>query len=111
MGEVIKGLFPGELGSNGGGPENPMLEMRVARLEDDMRDIKTTLKGIDSRLGSIELALAKIDGRITGVEGRIAGIEGRLQQIPTVWQTVSILAVLLFGVAGVIFAAGNLLKP
>ncbi|MBC7833397.1 MAG: hypothetical protein H7Y62_15405 [Hyphomicrobium sp.] len=89
---------------SGGGPEDPMLEQRVARLESDMGEIKSTLKAIDSRLGAIEVALAEM-------KGRLGGIEGRLQQIPTVWQTISILAVLLFGVAGVIFAAGNFLRP
>jgi hypothetical protein len=88
----------------GGGSDDSMLEQRVSRLEEEMREVRQTLKSIDSRLGAIEVALARMDGRI-------AGIEGRLQMIPTVWQTVSILAVLLFGVAGVIFAAGNFLRP
>jgi hypothetical protein len=31
--------------------------------------------------------------------------------MPTIWQTVSIPAVLLFGVAGIVFAASDFLKP
>ena len=106
MGEVV--AFPGGRspgGSGGDGTGGRMLEQRVARLEEDIRDVKATLKSMDTRLGSIELALAKIDGHIAGMEGRLSGIEGRLQMIPTVWQTVSILAVLLFGVTGIVFAA------
>jgi hypothetical protein len=94
------GRSPGGDDTGGG----PLLEYRVARLEEGIRDIKATLKSMDARLGAIEVAIAQLNGRM-------AGIEGRLQQIPTVWQTISILAVLLFGVAGVVFAAGNFLKP
>jgi hypothetical protein len=96
---------------SGGGSGNSTLDLRVSRLEEDMREVKASLKSIDARLASIDLTLARMDGRFAGIEGRIAGIEGRLQMVPTVWQTVSILAVLLFGVAGVIFAAGNFLQP
>lgn len=102
MSEIVP--FPGAHSSGTGGPDDPTLLQRVGRLEEDMKDAKSTLRGIETKLGSIEVALARIDGRL-------AGLEGRLQQIPTVWQTVSILAVLLFGVAGVIFAAGNFLRP
>ena len=76
-----------------------------------MNEIKSALRSVDGRLASIGVTLARIDGRISGLDGRIIGLEGRLQLIPTVWQTISILAVLLFGVAGVTFAAGNFLKP
>jgi uncharacterized coiled-coil protein SlyX len=55
------------------------LEHRVERLEEDMADVKSTLRMIESRLGAIEVSLAKLDGRITGVEGR-------LQALPTAWQ-------------------------
>ncbi len=100
------GRSPGGDDTRGG----PLLEYRVARLEQDMTEIKAILKSMDARLGAIEVTLAQMNGRITGLEGRIMGIEGRLQLVPTVWQTISILAVLLFGVAGVVFAAGNFFK-
>jgi hypothetical protein len=57
--------FPGEgrlIG--GGGPEGPMLEQRVARLEEDMREVKLTLKSIESKLGSIAENVAEIKGKV-----------------------------------------------
>ena len=90
--------------SGGGGSDGTVLDQRVARLEEDVRDIKSTLRNIETRLGAIEVSLARLEGRVTG-------IEGRLQQIPTVWQTISILAALQFGVAAVIFATANFVKP
>ena len=60
MAEILR--FPSEGGgqSGGSGPEDPMLEARVARLEDDMKDVKASLK-------SIELSLAEIKGRMSSI--------------------------------------------
>ena len=65
MADVVQ--FPGRGGgqSGGQGPEDPMIEHRVSRLEDDMKDVKTTLKAIESRLTSIEVSLARIEGKIS----------------------------------------------
>ena len=52
--------FPG-----GGGPEDPMLEHRVSRLEDDAKDIKASLKAIDAKLNSIEVSVPKIEGKVS----------------------------------------------
>jgi hypothetical protein len=48
------------------------LERRVERLEDDMSDVKSTLRSIEARLVSIEVATAEI--------------KGKLQGLPTSWQ-------------------------
>ena len=55
------------------------LEHRVERLEEDMADVKSTLRSIESRLGAIEVSLAEVKGRLTGVEGRLLAF-------PTAWQ-------------------------
>ena len=60
MGDVV----PFQSGG-GDGPEDPMLEQRVARLEDDMRDIKASLRSIDARLTSIDISVAEIKGRVS----------------------------------------------
>jgi len=51
--------------SDGGGPEDPMLEQRVGRLEEDMKDIKASLRSMDAKLGSIDVSVAEIRGRIS----------------------------------------------
>jgi hypothetical protein len=96
--------FPGGRSSGSGGPDDPTLGQRVARLQEHLKEVKSTLQSMDVGLGAIEVALAEM-------KGRLAGIEGRLQQMPTIWQTVSIPAVLLFGLAGIVFAASDFLKP
>ncbi len=45
-------------GDGGSGPEDPMLEQRVARLEADVSEIKTSVK-------SIEVTLAEIKGKLS----------------------------------------------
>jgi hypothetical protein len=87
-----------------GGGGQPSMEFRIARLEDDMREVKTGLKEIVSRLVAIEISLAKIDGRITGLEGRLAGIEGRLQAIPSAWQLFVALITTWSAGAAIVFA-------
>jgi hypothetical protein len=52
-------------GTGGSGPEDPMIEQRVARLEDDMKDIKTSLKSIEGKLNSIDVSVAEMKGKLS----------------------------------------------
>jgi hypothetical protein len=65
-------------GGTGAGVPSP-LELRVGRLEDEFREMKSGLKSIEAKLGTVEVSIARLDGRL-------AGIEGRLQSMPTAWQ-------------------------
>lgn len=49
----------------GSGPEDPMIEQRVTRLEEDMKDIKSSLKTIEAKLGSIDLSVAEMKGKLS----------------------------------------------
>jgi hypothetical protein len=83
-------------GGSGGGPEDPMLEQRVARLEDDMKDVKSSLK-------SIELSLAEIKGRLTGIDARFASLPTTSTMLTIVFAT--------WGIgSGILFFALNVLK-
>jgi|SRR5580658_5639840 septal ring factor EnvC (AmiA/AmiB activator) len=97
MADVIQ--FPGGMGGHpgGGGPEDPMLEQRVAHLEDDMKELKASIRAVEMRLGGIEVSLARI-------EGRIAGIEGRLSQSPT-WLQLLVALIATWGAGAAIVAA------
>jgi hypothetical protein len=83
-------------GGDGGGTLDPM-EARVARLEDDMREIKTDLKALrlDMRTGFDGLGR---DIRNMAVE--IAEIKGRIAHLPTVWQINLQMIGLIFTVMG-----------
>jgi hypothetical protein len=56
MGEIVPFKPPSDTG--GSGPEDPMIEQRIARLEDDMKEIKATLKSID-------LSVAEMKGKLS----------------------------------------------
>lgn len=42
-----------------------MLEQRVARLEEDMKDVKTSLRSIESKLSGIEVSMAEVKGKLS----------------------------------------------
>lgn len=94
---IVRGPFPKEVGAGGGGPEDPMLEARVSRLESDIADMKVTLRAIEGRLSGIEVSLARMDGK--------------LSQSPTYIQL--LMAVVTTWVAGgaMVFALGSFLRP
>ena len=84
--------FPGGKGSRSGGdgPEEPMLDARVARLEDDMKEVKLSLRSIEAKVNSIAESVAEMKGRIGGVEGRLSGIDARFGSLPTTWTILTI---------------------
>lgn len=128
MTDNVVPLFPDEDG-DGGGPEDPMLEARVGRLETDLAEIKSTLKDLradvrvqEKDLTEIKFTLAKLDakldgklgaieGRLSGIEGRIGSVEGRFNQVPTIWNMFALIVTLLIGMAGLMFTAGKFLHP
>jgi hypothetical protein len=65
MADVVE--FPGERRPppGGSGPEDPMIEARVARLEDDIKDVKASLKSIETKLTSIAESVAEIKGKVS----------------------------------------------
>ncbi len=88
-----------------------MLERRVVKLEDDMADVKSSLKAIEIAVAEIKhlpkmadfLAL-KTD--VAEIKGRLMGVEGRLQHIPNTWQIIGI----LFAVASALYAASRFIR-
>jgi septal ring factor EnvC (AmiA/AmiB activator) len=65
MADVVE--FPGERRppAGGSGPEDPMIEARVARLEEDIKDVKASLKSIETKLTSIAESIAEIKGKVS----------------------------------------------
>jgi hypothetical protein len=110
--------YPGEGRPGGGGPEDPMIDQRVSKLEDDMKEVKASLKSIELSVAEIKhlpkmsdfnvlrTDISDVKGRMGITEGKLAGIEGRLQHIPNTWQIIGI----LFGVAAVLYTASRVLR-
>ena len=73
------------------------MEARVARLEDDMREIKSDLKALrdEMRQGFKELR-----SDMANLRAEVAEIKGRVSQLPTVWQVNMQMIGLMFTVLG-----------
>jgi hypothetical protein len=89
----------------GGGAENPMLEQRVARLEDDMRDIKSALGRIEQRLAGIEGELKHLPkaADYATIKADVARVDGRLVNMPTTWQLFTALITTWAAGAAIVF--------
>ncbi|MBB5049796.1 hypothetical protein HNR60_004580 [Rhodopseudomonas rhenobacensis] len=109
MVEVLR--FPGRSGAqSGGGPEDPMLESRVAGIEDDMKDVKASLRSIEIILAKIEGRLSGLEGRLTGIEGRLSGIDARFSSLPTTWTMLTIIFATWGIGSGILIFALNVLR-
>lgn len=86
MTNVVPMRLPGE--SKGpGDPEDPMLEQRVARLEEELR------------------SLAKDQQKeFTDIKVKLAGIEGRLSAAPTILQLITVVVTTWSAGAAIVFA-------
>ena len=110
--------------SGGGGLVDPALPQRVAQLEKDMSRIFAILDRLEPRIVelharsatqadvfAVKTDVAAVKADVARVDGRLDGIDKRFAMIPTTWQTISIIAMLLLGISGIIFTAGRFLRP
>jgi hypothetical protein len=74
------------LASDGGGPHDPSMEARLARLETDFQAMRA------------DLSATRADA---------AYIRGRLESLPTTWQMVGTIIAGNIGLAGILFAAAK----
>ena len=67
-----------------------MLEQRVARLEEDIKDVKSTLKGIEAAILEIKTDLKHVPkmNEYASLRAEIGEIKGRVSQMPTLLQLV-----------------------
>ncbi|GGD90241.1 hypothetical protein GCM10011390_06280 [Aureimonas endophytica] len=105
----------GHLPPAGGGGNYDDMEPRVAKLENDMTDIKVLLGKIETRLDSIDRNMAtkldlseserRINERIGTVDGRVSKLEGSLESKLGYWQFVGtglVMASLTVGALGLL---------
>jgi hypothetical protein len=101
-------------GGGGDGPEDPMLERRVAALESAVGEIRGSVSRIENKLERHDEALRRIEDALkvlSDLREKVAHIDGRLANIPTFWQTIALMATFLIGIAGLIFTASRFLHP
>jgi hypothetical protein len=88
--------FPhGDKRDGSGGPEDPMLEQRVARLEEDVKELRGDVRVIRDDIADIKERFARI-------EGGFAGINAKLDAIPTIWHFAQALIIQLVAIIGVV---------
>ena len=86
-----------------------MLESRVARLEDDMRDMKTSLRAIELAVADIRHLPKAAD--YAGLRAEIAEMRGRMSQMPTFLQLVGIVLTTWSAGAAIVFTLVRFAKP
>ena len=114
MADIID--FRGRHGG-GDGPEGLSLAPRVAQLEKDVSRNTAILERLEPMIIAIHANYATqadvfaVKADVAAVKSDVARIDGRLDGIPTTWQIISIIAMLLVGIAGIVFTAGRFLRP
>jgi hypothetical protein len=83
---IARGLVAGTSATGGDGPEGPMMDQRVIKVESAVADIKASLRSIEDTLLEIKTEL-----KLLPKAGEIGEIKGRLSLMPTTWQLVGLL--------------------
>jgi septal ring factor EnvC (AmiA/AmiB activator) len=100
---------PGKGG--GSGPEDPMLEGRVAALETRLDQIEGKVDRIDAALQRLEPAIRDIGSKISDLNARVAGVEGHLRAMPTFIQLVVALISTWAAGTAIVFALLKAVHP
>ena len=79
------------LAGGGGSSNDGGMEIRIAALEADMREVKGSL-------GRIETLLRGMEDRLRRLEIEMAEVKGRVSQLPTIW-TIFGMILAIFGAA------------
>jgi hypothetical protein len=98
-------------GPSGGGPEDPMLSVRVAYLEEAVREVRSDIREIRSDIRSISDRTGRIEERLARIEGGFEALHHRLNALPTIWTfTVALIAAVISS-AGFALAVARLTQP
>lgn len=120
MAEIVP--FPGHSHpvGGGGGPEDPMLEQRVAALEEKVGRIDATLQRLEPKISEMVGELRQIPKvadymtlrtDVAAVRERVAEMQGRLANMPTTWGLIAFVIGSCLASAGLAFTIARLLAP
>ena len=96
-------VIDGGFGRGGGGPEDPMIGMRVERLEADMSVLRSDMREVRDRMG-------KIDERLARMEGGFEALHHKLDARPTTFALIAIVITNLLATAGIMVGLAALLQ-
>jgi hypothetical protein len=95
--------------SGSGGPEDPMIEQRVAKLESDMQEMKASLKIIEAAVGEIK-HLPKMNDYVSlqkdfgSLKSDVSELKGKLSNLPTWWMLMLAILATWGAGAGIVYA-------
>jgi hypothetical protein len=69
---------------SGGGPEDPMLEQRVVRLEEKLDRIETILTRLEPKITEVAIVGAK-QSDIQSLRAEFGELKGKISMLPTWW--------------------------
>jgi hypothetical protein len=93
-----------------------MIEARLKVLEARSERLETGFQRMEVGFARLEEKLSHVASRddLSRVEARllseVAEIRGKVANLPTTWNIIAILAALLFGIAGLVYATDNFLE-
>ncbi len=115
MAEIIRGPMPAMgqaavVSGGGGGPYDPDMEARVARLERDSELTRTALERIEKAVAdnTVELRDLRRDLKekaLPAIREQLADVQGQLKKTPTLNQLIAIMVVIFSAAA--LFTGAN----
>lgn len=107
---IAQNAVAAALANGGGGPHDPGMEARVAKLESSVQGIESALREMVpniKEMGTLTKQIAegmpKIREDLAELKGRMTGVEGQLRQVPSLW---SMGGTMLAINAGIVAVAG-----
>lgn len=110
-------VIDGGRNADGGGPEDPMLELRVTRLEEDMREVKGILSRLEPMIVELVHTTAKksdierIEAKLAETREEVKTMKGALSRSPTINHLLAATISTWIAGAGIVFAVMRLATP
>lgn len=103
---------PGGVGSGGGGPHDPIMDARVARLEEDFKEFRHELRSVRSELSSLRVDMSKefasvrkdLSGEVGILRVDVAELKGMARNLPSTWVMLTAMFGFAIAVSGLVFA-------
>ena len=95
-----------------GGPYDPSLEPRVARVEADMRDLRQDVKALLAMVGQIQAVLPHLatQAQVAGLETKLSGQLADKPGKPYLWAVLGVLVATIVASYGAGLAALTMLR-